>query len=77
MLEECEQELKKTQERCSTAKDQVDLLVQTLRTVRAGVEHLADKLQHIPLVRATCQDTFVSCFGLRLVHFYLWDLPAD
>lgn len=41
------------QQRCDAAKEHLDGLVKTLNTVRAGVEHLADKLQHISLVKTT------------------------
>lgn len=50
MLEECEQQLQAEQQRCDAAKEHLDWLVKTFSTVRAGVEHLADKLQHIMLV---------------------------
>ncbi|XP_035034872.2 coiled-coil domain-containing protein 151 isoform X2 [Hippoglossus stenolepis] len=49
MLEECEQQLQAQQQRCRAAKERLDWLVKTLSTIRAGVEHLADKLQHITL----------------------------
>uniref|UniRef100_A0A8C4H1W2 Outer dynein arm docking complex subunit 3 n=1 Tax=Dicentrarchus labrax TaxID=13489 RepID=A0A8C4H1W2_DICLA len=49
MLEECEQQLQAQQQRCDAGKEQLDWLVKALSTVRAGVEHLADKLQHITL----------------------------
>uniref|UniRef100_A0A4W6F7E8 Outer dynein arm docking complex subunit 3 n=1 Tax=Lates calcarifer TaxID=8187 RepID=A0A4W6F7E8_LATCA len=49
MLEECEQQLQAQQQRCDAAKERLDWLVKTLSIVRAGVEHLADKLQHITL----------------------------
>ncbi|XP_071393448.1 coiled-coil domain-containing protein 151 [Centroberyx affinis] len=49
MLEECEQHLRAEQQRCDSAKERLDWLIKTLSTVRAGVEHLADKLQHITL----------------------------
>ncbi|XP_062296057.1 coiled-coil domain-containing protein 151 [Scomber scombrus] len=49
MLEECEQQLEAEQQRCDSAKENLDWLVKTLSTVRAGGEHLADKLQHITL----------------------------
>ncbi|XP_017272386.1 coiled-coil domain-containing protein 151 isoform X2 [Kryptolebias marmoratus] len=48
-LEECEQQLQAQQLRCDTAKESLDWLLKTLSTVRAGVEHLAEKLQHIAL----------------------------
>ncbi|KAM7393749.1 hypothetical protein PAMP_020598 [Pampus punctatissimus] len=51
MLEECEQRLQAEQQRCNAAKEHLDWLVKTLNTVRAGEEHLADKLQHITLVK--------------------------
>ncbi|XP_060923402.1 coiled-coil domain-containing protein 151 [Limanda limanda] len=49
MLEECRQQLQAQQQRCRAAKERLDWLVKTLSTIRAGVEHLADKLQHITL----------------------------
>lgn len=53
MLEDQEQQLQAQQQRCDKAKERLDWLVKTLSTVRAGVEHLADKLQHITLVNTT------------------------
>lgn len=53
MLEEHEQHLQTQQQRCDMAKERLDWLVKILSTVRAGVEHLADKLQHITLVNTT------------------------
>ncbi|TMS23822.1 Coiled-coil domain-containing protein 151 [Larimichthys crocea] len=49
MLEECEQQLQAQQQRCDAGEERLDWLVKTLGTIRAGVEHLADKLQHITL----------------------------
>ncbi|XP_022611339.1 coiled-coil domain-containing protein 151 [Seriola dumerili] len=49
ILEECEQQLQAQQQRCDAAKERLDWLVKTLRTIRAGVEHLANKLPHIAL----------------------------
>ncbi|CAB1426086.1 unnamed protein product [Pleuronectes platessa] len=49
LLEECEQQLQAQQQRCRAAKERLDWLVKTISTIRAGVEHLADKLQHITL----------------------------
>ncbi|XP_038570195.1 coiled-coil domain-containing protein 151 [Micropterus salmoides] len=49
MLEECEKQLQAQQQRCDAGKEHLDWLVKALNTVRAGVEHLADKLQHITL----------------------------
>ncbi|KAM7009303.1 coiled-coil domain-containing protein 151 isoform 2-T2 [Tautogolabrus adspersus] len=49
MLEECEQQLQAQQRKCDACEGRLDWLVKTLSTVRAGVEHLADKLQHITL----------------------------
>ncbi|KAL6110535.1 odad3 [Pungitius sinensis] len=53
MLEECEMQLQAQQQRCDTSKERLDELVKTLGTVRAGVQHLADKLQHITLSEDT------------------------
>ncbi|KAG8015112.1 hypothetical protein GBF38_022414, partial [Nibea albiflora] len=49
MLEECEQQLQAQQQRCDAGEERIDWLIKTLGTTRAGVEHLADKLQHITL----------------------------
>ncbi|XP_026159480.1 coiled-coil domain-containing protein 151 [Mastacembelus armatus] len=53
MLEECQQQLEAQQQKCDAAKEHLDWLVKTFSTVRAGVEHLADKLQHITLSEDT------------------------
>lgn len=53
MLEECEQQLQAQQQKCDAGKERLEWLVKALGTVRAGVEHLADKLQHITLVNTT------------------------
>lgn len=53
MLEECEQLLQAQQQRCDVGKERLEWLVKALGTVRAGVEHLADKLQHLTLVNTT------------------------
>ncbi|XP_054460927.1 LOW QUALITY PROTEIN: coiled-coil domain-containing protein 151 [Anoplopoma fimbria] len=53
MLEECEMQLQAQQQRCDAAKERLEWLVKALSTVRAGVEHLADKLQHITLSEDT------------------------
>ncbi|XP_055014086.1 coiled-coil domain-containing protein 151 isoform X2 [Boleophthalmus pectinirostris] len=58
ILEDCEQQLQAAQRRCDQAKETLSSLEKTLGTVQAGVEHLADKLQHIPLVEDT--STIVS-----------------
>uniref|UniRef100_A0A3Q2Q4P0 Coiled-coil domain containing 151 n=1 Tax=Fundulus heteroclitus TaxID=8078 RepID=A0A3Q2Q4P0_FUNHE len=47
MLEECEHQLQLQQLRCVAAAERLGWQVKTLGTVRAGVEHLAGKLQHI------------------------------
>uniref|UniRef100_A0A8C5DLU2 ODAD1 central coiled coil region domain-containing protein n=1 Tax=Gouania willdenowi TaxID=441366 RepID=A0A8C5DLU2_GOUWI len=51
MLDECEQQLQAQQQQCKAAKERLFWLQKTLRTARAGVEHLADKLQHITVVK--------------------------
>ncbi|XP_075946756.1 coiled-coil domain-containing protein 151 isoform X3 [Anarhichas minor] len=53
MLEECEMQLQAQQQRCDAVKERLECLVKASGTVRAGVEHLADKLQHIPLSEDT------------------------
>lgn len=71
MLEECEQQLEAEQQRCDSAKENLDWLVKTLSTVRAGGEHLADKLQHITLVKT------VKLWGLTMTSFlYFWTFLA-
>ncbi|XP_019744843.1 coiled-coil domain-containing protein 151 [Hippocampus comes] len=49
LLDECEQELLVKQQSCETAKERLSSLVKTLSTIQAGVEHLADQLNHISL----------------------------
>lgn len=51
MLEDCKRHLQAEQGRRDAAKERLDWLTRTLNTVRAGVEHLSDKLQHIKLVQ--------------------------
>lgn len=53
MLEEHEQQLQAEQQRLDASKEGLDRLVKVLSTVRAGVEHLVDKLHHVPLVNMT------------------------
>ncbi|XP_056315226.1 LOW QUALITY PROTEIN: coiled-coil domain-containing protein 151 [Danio aesculapii] len=48
MLRECELHLQQEQQRRDAAKDHLDRLAHILNTVRAGVQQLSDKLQHIP-----------------------------
>ncbi|XP_074552835.1 coiled-coil domain-containing protein 151 [Halichoeres trimaculatus] len=56
LLEECEQQLQAQQRRCDSSKEHLDCLIRTLSTVRAGVEHLSDKLQHLTLTEDTEAD---------------------
>ncbi|KAJ8001744.1 hypothetical protein DPEC_G00172620 [Dallia pectoralis] len=49
MLEECQRHLQAEQERRDAAKERLDWLTRTLNASRAGLVHLADKLQHIKL----------------------------
>lgn len=51
MLQDCERDLQQEQQRRDAVKDRLDRLTYTLNTVKAGVQQLSDKLQHIPLVR--------------------------
>lgn len=51
LLEECERHLEAEEQRREAAKEHLEWLSRTLNTVRAGVEHLSDKLQHITLVK--------------------------
>lgn len=53
VLEEHEQQLQAEQQRLDASKEGLDRLVKVLSTVRAGVEHLIDKLHHVPLVNMT------------------------
>ncbi len=64
MLEEREQQLQAQQQKCDAAKERLDELVKTFSTVRAGVEHLADKLQHITPVNNTL--TIMTACGLTV-----------
>lgn len=52
-LQESEQHLQTQQQKCDAAKERLDWLLKTLRTAQAGVEHLANKLQHISLSEDT------------------------
>ncbi|XP_034543780.1 coiled-coil domain-containing protein 151 isoform X2 [Notolabrus celidotus] len=56
LLEECDQHLQAQQRRCDSSKERLDWLIKTLSTVRAGVEHLTDKLQHLTLTEDTEAD---------------------
>ncbi|XP_058956932.2 outer dynein arm-docking complex subunit 3 [Pocillopora verrucosa] len=47
MLEEFQQRLADEEKRCSDAKDRQERANKTLVNVKAGIEHLADKLQHL------------------------------
>ena len=38
---------------CTDAKDRLDRASKTLVNVKAGIEHLADKLQHLKAVRTS------------------------
>uniref|UniRef100_A0A3Q2Q4M2 Coiled-coil domain containing 151 n=1 Tax=Fundulus heteroclitus TaxID=8078 RepID=A0A3Q2Q4M2_FUNHE len=58
MLEECEHQLQLQQLRCVAAAERLGWQVKTLGTVRAGVEHLAGKLQHILLVNPSRPSPF-------------------
>ncbi|XP_077055755.1 coiled-coil domain-containing protein 151 isoform X3 [Siphateles boraxobius] len=49
MLQDCERQLQQEQLRRDAVKDRLDRLTHTLNTVKAGVQQLCDKLQHIPL----------------------------
>ncbi|XP_041839650.1 coiled-coil domain-containing protein 151 isoform X2 [Melanotaenia boesemani] len=70
MLEECEHKLKAQQQRCGTAKERLDWLVKTLSTVRAGVEHLVEKLEHIALSEDTVTKVHLDSdeFVMALMH---------
>ncbi|KAK2888872.1 hypothetical protein QQF64_029123 [Cirrhinus molitorella] len=50
MLQECEHDLQQGQEHCDAAKDGLDRHTHSLNTVKAGLQQLSDKLQHIPLM---------------------------
>ncbi|XP_048056356.1 coiled-coil domain-containing protein 151 [Megalobrama amblycephala] len=49
-LQDCERDLQQEQQRHDAVKDHLDRLAYTLNTVKAGVQQLSDKLQHIPLM---------------------------
>jgi len=57
MLEERELLLQAQQQRCDEGRERLEWLVKALGTVRAGVEHLTDKLQHIALVNTASATT--------------------
>lgn len=65
MLEECEHQLQAQQQRCEAAKERLDWLVKTISTIRAGVEHLANKLQHITVVNTTFLTFVLNPFFLK------------
>ncbi|CAL8388639.1 unnamed protein product [Arctogadus glacialis] len=48
-LRDSGQRVREAERRCDEAKDHLDWLLRTLGTAQNGLEHLADKLQHIPL----------------------------
>uniref|UniRef100_A0AAZ3QJC7 ODAD1 central coiled coil region domain-containing protein n=1 Tax=Oncorhynchus tshawytscha TaxID=74940 RepID=A0AAZ3QJC7_ONCTS len=54
MLEDCKRHLQAEQGSRDAAKERLDWLTRTLNTVRAGVEHLSDKLQHIKTTVSLC-----------------------
>nr|XP_033480827.1 coiled-coil domain-containing protein 151 isoform X2 [Epinephelus lanceolatus]XP_033480833.1 coiled-coil domain-containing protein 151-like isoform X2 [Epinephelus lanceolatus] len=56
MLEECEQQLQAQKQRCDAGKERLEWLIKALGTVRGGVEHLTDKLQHITLSEDTAAE---------------------
>ncbi|KAA0713375.1 Coiled-coil domain-containing protein 151 [Triplophysa tibetana] len=53
VLEECECHLRDELQRLDAAKDRLEWLTRTLGSVRAGVQHVADKLQHMPVTKDT------------------------
>lgn len=53
VLEEREHQLKVQQQRRDAAGERLVGHVKTLNAIRAGIEHLAGKLQHISLVNHT------------------------
>lgn len=53
ILEDHERQLQVLQKRCDVREEHLDRLIKVLNPVRAGVEHLADKLHHITLVNTT------------------------
>ena len=50
MLEEFEQHLKEQEERRDAASAKLERASNVLVSVKAGIEHLADKLQHLKIV---------------------------
>ncbi|XP_076585375.1 coiled-coil domain-containing protein 151 [Chaetodon auriga] len=67
--EEREQQLQAQQQRCDASGERLDWLIKALSTVRGGVEHLADKLQHITLSEDTAAEVSPDSdeFVLRLM----------
>jgi len=51
MLEEFQQHLRQEEQRRDEAAERLERASHVLVSVKAGVEHLADKLQHLKVVR--------------------------
>lgn len=62
-LEEFEQHLKEQEERRDDAAAKLERASHVLVSVKAGVEHLADKLQHLKIVSHCSQLLCHRCFG--------------
>lgn len=64
LLEESEHQLQAQQQRCDAAKEHLAQLTKALGTIRAGVEHVAEKLQHVALVKTHTElnDLLSQCF---------------
>ncbi|XP_067314381.1 coiled-coil domain-containing protein 151 [Pseudorasbora parva] len=54
-LQDCERHLQQEQQRRDAVKDSLERLTHTLNAVKAGVQQLSDKLQHLPLKGPTPQ----------------------
>lgn len=66
-LEEQEQRLHVAEQRLGVSREALDRLVKVLSAVRAGAEHLVDKLQHISLVMTHTNFVSVSALFSRLI----------
>lgn len=55
------------QQKCDAAKERLDWLLKTLHTAQAGVEHLANKLQHISLVLTISTSHNIEIASLSLI----------
>lgn len=70
-LEECEQQLQIQLQRRDADAERLADNVKALGAIRAGVEHLAGKLQDTSLVNHRCHSTFTSTFRLTVQFIFV------